>query len=34
MGLMEVLVWFVKTEILLWKAREYRISVFHNLRDG
>lgn len=34
MGLMEVLVQFVKTETLLWKARECRISVFHHRRDG
>lgn len=34
MGLMEVLVQFVKTEALLWKARECGISVFDCLRAG
>lgn len=34
MGLMEGLVQFVKTETLLQKAKECKISVFHHRRDG
>lgn len=33
-GLMEVLVQFVRTETLLWKARECEIFVFDCLRAG